>query len=127
MRSFHAYIIPLAVALFATASPLLGHHQSAIYDRAHLTTVGGRVTQFNFVNPHTTIHLQVKEKSGETREWTAEVASPMMLRQVGWDKDTLRLGDTITIQGFRAKDGSRLLSVRKLILPNGKVLNQREK
>jgi hypothetical protein len=127
MRNLHLHIAGLLVALLLIASPLSAHHQAGVYDREHVTTVDGTVTQVEFVNPHTRIRVQVKEDDGETYEWVVETAPPVMLRRIGWDKDSLKRGDEVTISGFRARNGSRHMSVRKLVLPNGQVLNQRER
>ena len=117
--------VAMLAAIVAAPAALWAHHGMYGYDREHLTTVKGTVTEFDLVNPHTLIHLVIKEKNGEVEAWTAEAAPPNMLRRVGWDKTTIRPGDRITVTGYRAKDGARLLSVRSIVLPNGQQLNQR--
>ena len=117
--------LAVLAAVLAAPSALWAHHGTYGYDREHLTTVRGTVTEFDLVNPHSLIHLAIKKKNGTVEAWTAETAPPNMLHRVGWDKTTLRPGDHITVTGYRAKDGARLLSVRSIVLPNGQQLNQR--
>ena len=120
-------ILIVTGALLLAASPLLAHHGLTTYDTAHLATLKGTVSKFEFINPHAVVRLEVKDERGQPETWAAEIAPPAMLYRIGWDKNTLKSGDAITVSGYPAKDGSRLLSVRKLILPNGQELNQAPK
>jgi hypothetical protein len=109
-------------ALFVSA-PILAHHGETNYDTEKLVTVKATVTKFEFINPHTQILLDVKNDKGETEKWTCEARSPAMLvRNGGWDKNTLKPGDSITAIGFRAKNGTNILRLKKIILADGKEL-----
>jgi hypothetical protein len=108
--------------LFLSA-PLLAHHGEVNYDTEKVVSVKGTVTDFQFINPHVQIFLDVKNNKGEIEKWSCEARSPMMLVRVGgWDKSTLKPGDVITASGFRAKNGSTILRLKKIVLANGREM-----
>ena len=122
MKNLALYLIVALASLFISA-PVLAHHGETNYDTEKLVTVKATVTSFEFINPHTQILLDVKNDKGETEKWTCEARSPAMLvRNGGWDKHTLKPGDTITAIGFRAKNGTNILRLKKIVLEDGKEL-----
>jgi Family of unknown function (DUF6152) len=106
-RSLASFLLP-AVGLFVVSVPVLAHHGFAgRYDEEHPVTVQGTVLEFQFVNPHSAIVFEVKDKNGSAQRWHAELGGSNALRRAdGWDRDTLKPGDKITIIGPRNKDGS---------------------
>jgi hypothetical protein len=105
------------------SSPILAHHGETNYDTEKLVTVKATVTSFEFINPHAQIYLEAKNDKGETEKWTCEARSPAMLvRNGGWDKNTLKAGDVITAIGFRAKNGANILRLKKIVLADGTEL-----
>src|SRR3974390_3836094 len=94
----------LLTALFAfllPSAPLFAHHGEANYDTDKIVSVKGTVTDFQFINPHTLITLDVKNDKGEIEKWSCEARSPgMLVRASGWDKTTLKAGDVITVAGY---------------------------
>ena len=84
----------------------------------------GTVTQYEFANPHTRIHFEVKDEQGNVVKWVAESAPPQRLYRAGWRTDSLKPGDQITVSGFPMKDGSKFITVRRLVGPTGKVLTE---
>jgi hypothetical protein len=113
------------VGLLMVSSSLLAHHAgSLLYDRDHPVTLIGIVTQFEFVNPHTRIHFDVKNAEGVIEKWVAESAPPQRLFRAGWKADSLKPGDQITVIGFPMKDTSKFMALRSLTGPDGKVLSQ---
>ena len=114
--------LALAFAAVLVSSPLLAHHGEANYDTDKVVSVKGTVADFEFINPHTLITLDVKNDKGEMEKWACELRSPTMLvRAGGWDKNTLKAGDVITVFGYRAKNGTTVLRLQKLTLPDGTV------
>ncbi len=111
------------VMIFAglsVSAPLRAHHGETNYDTEKMTTVKGIVTEFQFINPHVQVFMDVKNDKGEIEKWSAEARSPTMLVRVGgWDKNTLKPGDVITMIGFRAKNGANILRLKKIVLANG--------
>ena len=119
--------LALAVALILSASlvslPCMAHHGEANYDTEKFTTVKGTVTEFQFINPHILISVDVKNEKGEIEKWTGEARSPAMLARYGnWEKDTIKVGDVITLTGHRTKNGTNFLRLEKIVLPDGKEL-----
>ncbi len=122
MKNWALCLTLLFTALFVSA-PILAHHGETNYDTEKLVTVKATVTNFEFINPHVQIYLEAKNDKGETEKWTCEARSPAMLvRNGGWDKNTLKPGDVITAIGFRAKNGTNILRLKKIVLANGTEL-----
>jgi Family of unknown function (DUF6152) len=110
-----------AVLFFST--PVLAHHGEVNYDTGKVVSVKGTVTDFQFINPHVQIFLDVKNDKGEIEKWNCEARSPIMLVRVGgWDKNTIKPGDVITASGFRGKNGSATMRLKKIVLPDGRVM-----
>ena len=122
MKSF-ALCLTLAFAFLIISTPLTAHHGEVNYDTEKVVSVKGAVTDFQFINPHVQIFMDVKNDKGEIEKWSCEARSPIMLVRVGgWDKNTLKPGDVITATGFRARSGSPILRLQKIVLADGKVM-----
>ena len=100
----------------------LAHHGTANYDTTKSITVKGSVTNFQFVNPHVTIALDVKDDKGHAVSWQGALTSPNRLTRTGWTKDSIKPGDVISISGFPAKSGSPEIWILKVVLADGKEL-----
>ena len=112
----------IAGVLFASG-PLLAHHGEANYDTTKVVTVKGTVTEFQFINPHVQIFLDVRNDKGEIEKWAGEARSPSMLGRIGgWDKNTIKIGDVITASGHRTKNGTNFLRLLKVVLPDGREM-----
>ena len=110
----------MTFAILFVSGPLLAHHGEANYETEKVTTVKGTVTSFLFINPHVQVFLDVRNDKGEIEKWSGEARSPTMLVRVGgWGKDTLKPGDIITMIGFRSKNGSNILRLKKIVLADG--------
>src|SRR5262245_5506124 len=95
----------LALMMLAPLATI-AHHSTAFYDLIHGTIIAGVVTRFDMLNPHGIIAVDVSGEEGAVEHWSVAVDSPLVLRRLGWSKDTLKPGDKITITGNRAKDGT---------------------
>src|ERR1700722_18405087 len=112
--------LALAFGVLFISTPILAHHGEANYDTEKTVSVKGTVSEFQFVNPHVQITLDVKNDKGETEKWTGEARSPAMLsRYGGWDKNTIKIGDAITFYGHRTKNGTPFMRLEKVGLPDG--------
>lgn len=101
--------------------PSFAHHSfAAEFDGAKPVTLKGRVTEFEWVNPHSWVHIDVADDNGTTVNWACETAPPNMLYRTGWRRDSLKVGDEVIIEGFRAKDGSHTMTARTVQTPDGK-------
>ena len=118
-----ALFLASIICVVLVSGPLLAHHGEANYDTEKTVSVKGTVTEFEFVNPHVQITLDVKNDKGETEKWTGEARSPAMLsRYGGWDRDTIKVGDVITLYGHRTKNGTNFMRLEKIVMPDGKEL-----
>ena len=113
----------LALAAIFTVLPALmfAHHGQANYNTKDSVTVSGMVTEFQFVNPHSLVFLDVKDDKGQTQKWQGELTSPNHLVRAGWNKTSLKPGDQITLTGFRAVNGANSLWITKLAV-NGEEM-----
>ena len=118
-----ALLLTMTFGILFVAAPILAHHGEVNYATEKLVTVKGTVTDFQFINPHVQIVLDVKSDKGAIEKWSCEARSPIMLVRVGgWDKNTLKPGDVITAIGFRAKNGTSILRLKKIILADGREM-----
>jgi hypothetical protein len=110
----------VALALLFTAAPALAHHSfQAVYDRDKPVQLTGTVTKVEWMNPHIYYYVDVKDAAGKVTNYAVEGGTPNQLYRRGWRKDSLRVGDVITVSGFRAKNGSNHVSGREVIFPDG--------
>ena len=108
------------VLLFATL-PVFAHHSfAAEYDVKQPVTLKGVVTKVEWLNPHIYLYVDVKDASGNTVNWSVEGGPPNSLYRLGWRKDTLKPGDAVTIDAYRAKDGTSTANARNVLLPDGR-------
>jgi Family of unknown function (DUF6152) len=120
MRSRLATCLAAVTALFVISPVMFGHHGVSDYDVANVVTWHVTVTEFLFVNPHSLLGFTRKNDEGKIEEWQGELQSPSMLSRKGhWTKDTVKTGDQITILGCPARNGSKTILVRKVVLSNG--------
>jgi len=116
--------VAAAVVVMAVAAVGIGeaHHGTAAYDTTTNVTVSGIVTEFRFVNPHVLVYWDVKDESGEVKRWSGERSGPnSMARNAGWNRNTIKPGDEVTITGRPAKNGTPTMAISKIVL-NGKEL-----
>jgi hypothetical protein len=111
-----------AAVLLLVSAPVFAHHGRSNYDVTNTVTIKGVVTQFDWVNPHALIYLDVKNDEGKMEKWIAETNSPNTLSRQGWARDTVKVGDEITLVGHRVKGGGLYLNFSKISWPDGRVL-----
>lgn len=110
----------LTVAV-AASLPLLAHHSfAAEYDAAQPITLKGTVNHVDWVNPHSWVYVDVTAADGKVTTWKCETAPPNGLFRQGWTKNSLKPGETISVEGFRAKDNSATMSARSVTTADGK-------
>jgi hypothetical protein len=120
---FRIAIFAAAVGLTA-AWPLLAHHSfAAEFDGSKAMRLTGALSKIEWTNPHTYFYLDVNDASGNIVKWTCEAGSPGALSRRGFKKSDLKLGDTIVVDGYLAKDGSHLIDARRVTLPDGRILS----
>lgn len=103
------------------AIPALAHHSfAAEYDAKQPIKLNGTISKVEMVNPHGWIYVDVKGADGKVEHWACETGAPNALIRRGWTRDSLKPGDAIVVDGFRAKDGSTTMNARAVTFPNGK-------
>ena len=107
----------------ATPVPAIAHHAfAAEFDGSKPVTLKGKVTRMEWINPHAWLYLDVSMPSGKVVNWGVEGGAPNALLRRGWNRNSVLPGTEITVEGFRAKDGSNRANGRQVILPDGKKL-----
>lgn len=121
MRIRSSLAVSTLACLVALAVPAAAHHSfAAEYDRAKPVTLTGEVTKVEWINPHARFHFDVKDASGKVVDWEVELTSPAGLMRRGWTRNSLKAGETVTVVGFSAKDGSNLANATTVTLSDGK-------
>ena len=106
---FAAMWVPLA----------LGHHSTTMYNMANPTTLEGTVKSFDWINPHSLLHLAVPNAEGTAEEWVVEIHSIAIMMRRGYTKDYFKPGDKVTVVGGPMKDGSHMIRLLRGNKPDG--------
>ena len=121
MRFTTSRFIALALALVSAAAPILAHHSfAAQYDSNKPITFTGTITKMQWQNPHIYFYVDVKDAGGKVTNYAVEGGPPNTLYRSGWRKDSLKIGETVTVDGSKARDGSNLVNARSVVMANGK-------
>jgi hypothetical protein len=116
MRTKLALLAALVGLFFATTSALAHHSFAAEFDAGQPINLKGTVTKIEWMNPHTYFYIDVTEPDGQTVNWGLEMGSPNGLMRAGWTRNTLKVGDVVTVEGSRAKDKAHIGNARVVIL-----------
>lgn len=99
--------------------PVLAHHSfAAEYDAKKPVTLKGTVTKVDWRNPHVYFFMDVEDEAGKPTNWALEMGPPAGLQRAGWTKNTMKVGDEVTVEATRAKDGSNLANARSVTMSN---------
>ena len=124
MRTKLFSVLAGAALLIATAAvPVLAHHSfAAEFDAKKPVKLRGTVVKMEWINPHSWIHIAVKNDDGTTSVWMVEGGAPNALIRRGWNRNSLPPGTEILVEGFQAKDGANRANGRDITFPDGKKL-----
>ncbi len=115
MSSFVSRICAVAVGVLVASAPAIAHHSfAAEFDADQPVTLRGRVTRIAWSNPHVWIYMNVEDETGQLVNWGFEMGAPHQVRNRGWDRDTLKAGDEVIVEGSRARDGSFRMNARSV-------------
>jgi len=110
-------------AAMVCAAPLLAHHSfAAEFDMNQPIKLRGTVTEIEFINPHSWIHIDVKKDDGTVESWAIEGGTPNTLFRMGITQKSLPAGTEILVDGYRSRDGENRANGRDITLPDGKKL-----
>ena len=113
------YLLPLLALGLVPLTPVVAHHSPAmLYDLSREITVVGVVTEYQLGNPHMRIYLDV-DNDGTTEKWLAEGGSRTQLLRAGWTGNEVAPGDKVSVRGHPSRDGSKLVHMEYLTLPDG--------
>ncbi len=107
-------------SLMCLAGMAEAHHSfAAQYDADRPATLKGVVTKVEWMNPHTRFYIDVEDDHGNVVNWNLELASPNILTRRGWSRNSLQVGDVVTVDASLAKDGSNMANAMSVILADG--------
>lgn len=112
------------VAILGLAAvPVFAHHSfAAEYDSTKPVALTGTVSKVEWMNPHARFYMDVKDASGKVTNWELELGSPNGLMRMGWTRNSLKIGDMVSIEGASAKDGSNLANAKTVKLADGRKI-----
>jgi hypothetical protein len=112
-----------AVLLAAMTAQVAAHHSfAAEFDANKPVLLRGTVTKMEWINPHTWMHIDVRNDDGTVTKWMIEGGTPNTLLRRGFTRDSVRVGTEITVEGYQAKNGANRANGRDLILADGSRL-----
>ncbi|HUL51618.1 MAG TPA: DUF6152 family protein [Candidatus Nitrosotalea sp.] len=114
----------LLLGLGVSVAPVLAHHSAAAeYDINKSVSIQGTITKVDWLNPHIRIYVDVKGADGKVVNWEIESGGPGAFLRAGFTRNSLKIGDPITVKGYPAKDGENLVDATDITLADGRKMN----
>lgn len=116
------FLPSLLIVVLATGAAVFAHHSTAAYQSKTVTMKGAVVKRFAWQNPHCILAFETKDDRGRAMTWSVEAGSPSALSRIGWNRNSVSLGDTIAVELYPAKNGARVGRLAKITLADGHEL-----
>ena len=117
MRLSAITLLTAGFGLFLVSTPMMAHHSfAAEYDAKKPVKLTGIVTKVDWMNPHVYFYVDVKDDGGNVASWAFEMGPPNGLQRSGWTRNTMKVGDEVTVDGTLAKDGSKQANARSVVM-----------
>jgi len=122
ITSFLSIIVAtIILAIGGGAGPAAAHHSfAAEFDAEKPVQIAGAVTKVEWLNPHARFYVDVKDADGNVVNWNIELGPPLILQRLGWRHNSLKVGDQVTVEGYAARDGSKMANAKKVTLADGR-------
>lgn len=115
-------LVAFVVIAFSISVALGAHHSTAAYENTTITLKGAVVKRLAWTNPHSVVSFDVKNARGQVETWSVESGSPSALSRMGWNRNSLKAGDAITVELFPAKNGARVARLARIVMADGREL-----
>jgi hypothetical protein len=123
MRNMKFAVVAAGALMLLASVPAIAHHSfAAEFDATKPIKLTGTVTKIEWMNPHAYFYIDVKEADGKVTNWGMEMGSPNGLMRQGWSRNSMKIGQEVTVEGSRAKDGSNIGNARSVVLSGGQRL-----
>jgi hypothetical protein len=127
VRNFCKMSIALALFILVVSGVAYAHHGTEAYAMDKKVTLKGVIAQFEWTNPHSQVHLDVTDESGNVTHWNFESQPPSILTHAGWSKNSLKPGDQVSVTFHPVKNGAPVGVLMSVALPDGSELTPNEK
>lgn len=117
MSSTFRSVLCGGLAWLVASGPVIAHHAfAAEFDVNRPVKLSGTVTAVEWMNPHVWFYIDVKDENGKMTNWAWELGSPNMLMRTGWTRNSLKIGEVVTVNGFRARNGREMANAIGVVL-----------